>query len=134
MLEKFTIKHGCKPLSTGGVVRYSYLKNVGNIEINYSTLLTRLIQEAGRYCESYASDLFISWQSVLERLSDFERLEDHSTLFGFRESGVDTNRSVLYYDERESLYVYRSIWRLDIEVERSGNDYKDVTMTLYRVR
>lgn len=31
----------------------------GGWRINYSSILSKLIQEAGRWCEHYASDLFI---------------------------------------------------------------------------
>ena len=37
----------------------SYNPLEGKWEINYSSILTRLIQEAGRWCEYYASDLFV---------------------------------------------------------------------------
>ena len=36
----------------------------GKPSINLSSILTVLIQEAGRWCRSYASDLFIYWSSL----------------------------------------------------------------------
>ena len=35
-------------------------------DINTSGILTQLIQDAGRYCDSYASDLFIQWKYDIE--------------------------------------------------------------------
>lgn len=133
MLDNFKIKYGCKPLVTEGTVYHDPSTDMDVVQVNYSSLLTRLIQEAGRYCESYASDLFLSWQSTLDKLCD-NRIKDYSMLFGFRADGVDDARSVFYHEERESLYVYRSIWRLDVEVTKQTDNYKDITMTLYRVR
>ena len=40
----------------------SYNLLEGKWEINTSFILTRLIQEAGRWCESFASDLFVQWK------------------------------------------------------------------------
>ena len=133
MLDNFKIKYGCKPMATDGAICYDLLTGIGVTEVNYSSILTRLIQEAGRYCESYASDLFIDWQDTLEKMSDI-RMKDLSMLFGFRADGVDDARSVFYHEEHESLYVYRSIWRLDVKVTRQTSERKDFTMTLYRVR
>lgn len=42
----------------------------GNWEINYSSILTKLIQEAGRWCEHYASDLFITWKHNIDKKLD----------------------------------------------------------------
>lgn len=110
------------------------------IDINYSNILTKLIQLAGRYCESYASDLFIDWFSIDAKLRDGS-IESGSHLFGFREMGVDHN-SFVFSRARESHryfeYAYRAIWRLDIEVTVEPNywyqkDRKTVFMVLYRV-
>lgn len=55
-------------------------------DINYSSLLTRLIIEAGKRCKLYASDLFASWESLLIKI--FEMTEENNSFseyFGFRE-------------------------------------------------
>lgn len=87
-------------------------------EINYSSILSKLIQSAGRYCESYASDLFISWNSLLR---DMERGELKPVyLFGMRESGVDHDGFILSRFNSEPVvahYEYRQIWRLYITVD-----------------
>lgn len=96
-------------------------------EINTSSILTRLIQEAGRYCERFASDLFIDWTAVEEMLTGDREIG--TMFFGFRENGVD-GESFLNNRLKEDKYhrQYRSIWRLDIEETDSGID-----MSLYRV-
>ena len=42
----------------------------GKASINLSSILTVLIQEAGRWCRSYASDLFIYWSSLQKQVED----------------------------------------------------------------
>lgn len=96
-------------------------------DINTSSILTKLIQEAGRWCEFYASDLFISWSSLMEHLND-GNYEGGTYLFGFRSHGVDHLEWVLYR-LTEGSESYRSIWRLDVEVSDD-----EVTMKLGRVR
>lgn len=102
----------------------------GKFDVNYSSILTKLIQEAGRYCESYASDLFIDWSTIDEHLREAD-FPGGTFLFGFRQMGVDGNTFVLsrYNNNgKYARYEYRSLWRLDIERE---DDY--VTMTLGRI-
>lgn len=66
----------------------------GKFDINYSDILTFLIQKAGTICKHYASDLFITWESVMKEL-DHSEIERDKFLFGFREMGVDHNTWVL---------------------------------------
>lgn len=89
--------------------------------INYSSILTRLIQEAGRHCRRFASDLFILW-SAIERKMEQKTLESGRYLFGFREDGVDCTGHVLHQfnggkiEQILAEYRYRSIWILDVTV------------------
>lgn len=107
-------------------------------EINYSSILSRLIQEAGRWCKSYASDLFIDWRSIDEAIRN-DGLESGSHLFGFRESGVDGERFILSRYAHRADYgdaglEYRSIWRLDIDVDNdTEGGWQDIRMSLYEV-
>ena len=100
-------------------------------EINTSSILTKLIQSAGRFCESYASDLFISWNSMLR---DMERgVLKETYLFGMREAGVDHDTFILHrYNQNDisAHYEYRQMWRLYTNVDENGW----ITMGLYEVQ
>ena len=61
----------------------SYSPSKGKWEINYSSILTKLIQEAGRWTERYASDLFLGWKEIDEILSNPEF--SHSGKLGWME-------------------------------------------------
>ena len=76
--------------------------------INYSSILTKLIQEAGKYCTHYASDLFIEWEYIL-RAMDRGTFEGGTWIFAFRDMGVDSSV------EEENKTYYKAIWQLDIE-------------------
>ena len=93
--------------------------------LNYSDILTQLIQYAGRFCESYASDLFIIWKySVENKLKDPD-LKSYSVTFGFREMGVDHDvstdeeRIVVARHQKDNSYYYRKVAKLDITIEGS---------------
>lgn len=104
----------------------------GKASINLSSILTVLIQEAGRWCRSYASDLFIYWSSLQKQVED-GIIESGSHLFGFRESGVDDEKSILHKYANYGYvpaHEYRTIWRLDINVDV---EHSKLTMTLYEV-
>lgn len=72
--------------------------NNPEMAINLSTIATKLIHEAGRWCEQYASDVIISWDSVRNAVKrHFETpdmITDDIVVFGFRQSGVDCNSFV----------------------------------------
>lgn len=88
-------------------------------EINTSSILTKLIQEAGRWCESYASDLFIRW-GVIQKGLENATVEPGKYVFAFRESGVDGNREYKNYSDAYGSYgscgYYRAVWILDISI------------------
>ena len=90
--------------------------------LNYSSILTRLIQEAGRWCKRYASDLFIDWYYLVRDIEN-NTLDDRTMLFGFREDGVDGYRFVCSrytQDHIVARYTYRALWRLDIHIDDEG--------------
>lgn len=91
----------------------------GKYDVNYSTILTKLIQDAGRFCESFASDLFIDWGDVLRFCDANVGNEAKKTfLFGFRQMGVDSGATVenrVMTNDTMSRYEYRALWRLDVE-------------------
>ena len=73
---------------------YKRYDNTISVEINYTSIITKLIQEAGKYCNSYASDLVLDLNSLEEKMRDFS-LETGSILFGFRDLGVDSNDAII---------------------------------------
>lgn len=92
--------------------------------INTSDILTKLIFFAGRYCEMYASDLFIIWDCNVQRKLKERGLESFDLLLGFRQSGVDTNDTVLKNKE-QNPYYYRKVCNLSVVVDGTS-----ITMTL----
>ena len=89
-----------------------------DFDINYSSILTKLIQECGRLCESYASDLFITWNGIVRELEE-RTMETSAYLFGIREMGVDHTEFVLSRCNNGSqpCYAYRKIYRLNVTIE-----------------
>ena len=89
-------------------------------DINYSSILTRLIYYAGRYCENWASDLFEIWKYRIDENLHNREYEGETITFGFRENGVDTDREIEYKkDELGSAidYYYRKICTLEITIK-----------------
>ena len=88
---------------------------------NFSTEWSRLICEAGRWCESYASDILIDFETIkayLERLASGEESEGREFWFGFRQMGVDGLSFIQSRTEREyASHVYRAVWRWRFIVE-----------------
>lgn len=88
---------------------------------NFSSEWSRLICEAGRWCESYASDILIDFESIkayLERLASGEESEGREFWFGFRQMGVDGLSFIQSRTEREyASHVYRAVWRWSFTVE-----------------
>ena len=103
----------------------SYNPLEGKWEINYSSILTRLIQEAGRWCESYASDLFVQWKYGIDQKLDNGTLYTDTFVFAFRDSGVDSEE--WYENHKNEHNYYRAIWFLDVET----NEGK-IKMTLHK--
>ena len=88
---------------------------------NFSSEWSRLINEAGRWCESYASDILIDFESIkayLERLKNGEESEGREFWFGFRQMGVDGLSFIRSRTEREyASHTYRAVWRWSFTVE-----------------
>lgn len=83
---------------------------------NYSSILSKLIVEAGTHCQSYASDLFISWESLMDKIHGITENTRFEEWFGFRDMGVDHKA----FMNSRALETYSSIYRLtvDIDVEK----------------
>lgn len=95
-------------------------------DVNYSSILTRLIQEAGRWCERYASDLFIDW-CIIKKELETPACDGGNYFFGFRKDGVD-GLSFILNRIAENKEMYRSVWMLKVEVEKDK-----VTMKLHKL-
>lgn len=83
--------------------------------INYSSILTQLIQDAGRWCKFYASDLFIMWNCSIEKHMKDPTWEGGVYKFGFRESGVDNDFQISR--NLENVHYYREIRTLTVTIE-----------------
>lgn len=102
--------------------------------INYSDILTFLIQKAGTICKNYASDLFISWNSLEKEMKEQgQEYTGGKYLFGFRESGVDHNSYVLSrlnnYGVEGLKRDIKELYVLEVSVKESdvyymGNEIK----------
>ena len=97
----------------------------GKWEINYSSILTRLIQEAGRWCEHYASDLFVQWKYEIEQKLDNGTLYTNTFVFAFRDSGVDSEE--WYENHKNEHNYYRAVWFLDVVTDEGK-----IKMTLHK--
>lgn len=97
----------------------------GHWDINYSDILTQLIQSTGRYCKRYASDLFIDWNSIVRKLEKGENIDD-TYIFALRTEGVDGNS---FYQCRmeNGGYPYHEVWELKV----TGNvEEREIVMEL----
>lgn len=107
-------------------------------DINYSEALSYLIRECGRLCDSYSSDLFISWESIVRDMTEYgQEYNGGIYLFGIRKNGVDGNGFTISRLNNTAIYgkEYRDIYALEIFVEH-GETYWDsttMTMTLHKI-
>ena len=105
----------------------------GKFSINYSDILTFLIQVAGKICKYYASDLFITWSSLEEKLKDVE-YTGGKILFGFRESGVDSNTFILSrlnnYGKEQMKKDIKELYLLEVKIDKS---YGEISERLERM-
>lgn len=136
-LEDMKKKRGTKEITGEGQI-----KNFGTEEhpqrlcsnINYSSILSRLIVEAGKRCEAYASDLFISWESMLNDISKIEGNTNLTYYFGFRDMGVDHELFIQTRLDAPGTYgekPFESIFRLDVKVDTEKNDLKMSLIQIY---
>ena len=93
-----------------------YLSSDGKFDVNLSTEFSILIQNAGRWCEHYASDILYDIDAVKETINQWRHLTDEKTeiLFGFRQCGVDSNTFIAARAEQR-FNEYRAIYAMEIE-------------------
>jgi len=100
-------------------------------EVNDSSILTKLIQDTGRFAEHYASDLFIGWKEIDAYISNGTDFS-HTWYFGIREMGVDSAMFINSHlkDKQYTDDYYRKIYRLTADV---SDDKTQITLTLVEV-
>ena len=120
-----------------GVVLYKESNTWDNCynewNINYSSILTTLIKEAGK-CEAYSSDLFIVWEySVMKNLKNMIGGEKDYCVFGFRNYGVDGN-DFCNCRLRNSDEEYCSIYVVKMEIVERSDGILEMEIILYRYK
>ena len=96
----------------------------GRWDINYSDILSRLIQSCGKYCQSYSSDLFIDWTTIVRELEKGENINE-TYIFGIRTMGVDHR---FFYENRmehPELFGnpdYHEVWELKVKGDVAEKD------------
>lgn len=107
--------------------------------LNLSTIASKLIEQAGRWCEHYASDFIITWDTVRNiinaHVSSTEKLEAEYVAFGFRRSGVDSNSFIasrLHDDVYSGLKEYTHIFVVEIK-DALYDDFKTIHVSLANV-
>lgn len=106
--------------------------------INLSSIATKLIQAAGRWCEAYASDFLISWDetrsTVRKHMQTSDVLPADVILFGMRRNGVDHNEYIasrLYNNIDFNSEYYRKVYGVQIlDYQNDDHEHKTVLVTL----
>lgn len=107
---------------------YTGEKQQYRANINMSSIYTELIQNTGRFCEQYASDLLIDIDRVKAILATpVDTDTEDYIVFALRQSGVDSNSYVSAnlenYGRKDSGWIglyYRRIYALKIRRESDG--------------
>ncbi len=111
------------------------IRSMSEHDINISTMGTILIQTAGRWCERYASDLFISWDQlrakIKKHIETTDIITDDEEVFGFRKNGVDHDAYVynrIINGENIDNY-YSKLYMIKI-TDKETDDSKTTSITL----
>lgn len=93
----------------GEFVESSRVGVFDKLSINYSDILTTLIKAVGKNTINYASDLFISWEYLKERIENVDFHTDFYSWYGIREDGVDHDSFIESrgIDSKEYIGIYR---------------------------
>lgn len=75
---------------------------------NISSVMTKMVQLAGRFCERYASDIYYDIRSLMHHIED---KETYDVVLDFRESGVNTHEVKLDIAREAGESIYQT-WRL----------------------
>ena len=104
----------------------------GKYEINYSSLLSRLIGDTGRFTLHYASDLFIMWEALIGTLRVLEEKSDTTYVFGIRQDGVDDAVPVINALKNGRSDYYRAIW--GVRIMKDGDSIRMSMEKLDRIK
>lgn len=112
---------------------YSHIRRgVRTQDVNYSDILTKLIQDAGRICDNYASDLFIHWRyKIIEKMKNNE-LTTNTYEIGFRQSGVEMGeKGSERWNTRLETFGSEIVKMMELEIICGEPDmYGDYTITM----
>lgn len=102
-----------------------YLSSDGKFDVNLSSEFTILIQNAGRWCEHYASDILIDIDAVKHLIDNWldetSKELEFKFLFGFRQSGVDSESFITArWDNRFNEYRAIYAWEIRFNHEDLG--------------
>lgn len=116
--------------NTGKEIRTEGYVCHGKTEINMSSIYTKLIQEAGRYCDFYASDLLFDIDKIHKIIQSGE---SGTVYIGFRNSGVDGNEFISVREPSVIDSEYHAIYR--VEIKQTEDDYyeRKIIVTLNKV-
>lgn len=115
---------------------YSYdMIDRKKVAVNYTNIQSFLIKEAGSLCDCYASDLLFNLKEVDELLHQTETDFHERVAFGFRKSGVDSNKFTLSRLSQPNMYgfitnEYRALYVLDIDMSHTEDGIPEVKMVL----
>lgn len=81
-------------------------------DINHGEIITRLIQDTGRYCQSHACSLFFTLHEIEQKLEQGKPNWKQSYIFAIHDRGVDDKEE--YEERKQNVHFYRKVWQLDI--------------------
>lgn len=112
------------------ISKYSCYDNhtVKDEGINYSSIVTKMVQIAGRLCEHYASDIIYDADAFIEAINNNE---DFDRYLFFREMGVTALKpeSVECIDGTD----YIQVWHLTYNAEAKEQEFTRVDVRFERV-
>lgn len=119
-----------EPVSQNDQSVYKYRES-NKIDINLSTILTHLIHETGRYCETFASDLFHTWSAADKKIRNINDTEPMTIFFGIRKNGVDNEAMIA----NTAPYYYRKVYLMTVRYEddKDYSSYFNIYVKLYDI-
>ena len=128
-----------EPIKTDTGIWHHNLAGEKVIDVNISDIMTHIVHDVGRFCEHYASDVFINHDSLMKKLDNLpENNQTEYTWFGIRESGVDDISYILCNMNNQSPeYIsqyYRRLYCVKMHIESENTivvELFDVTRDAY---